>query len=103
MAMKDGYALEHRYVLYEAGIEIPPGAQVHHRNGVKTDNRIENLEVKGESAHHRDHAREAGHVENQHGRFALRMPRACERCGEPFMPWTPRSRFCSRACANQRS
>jgi hypothetical protein len=102
LAAKDGYVLEHRKVVYDAGIEIPAGAQVHHRNGVRDDNRLENLEVKGESAHHRDHIVAAGFVRNQHGRFALRTLRQCERCGEPFMPWKPTGRFCSRVCANQR-
>ena len=45
VAKKDGHALEHRKVLYDAGIELPKGAHVHHRNGNRQDNRLENLEV----------------------------------------------------------
>jgi hypothetical protein len=45
VANSDGYALEHRYVLHEAGVELPQGRHVHHLNEDKTDNRIENLVV----------------------------------------------------------
>lgn len=45
------WALEHRFVLHEAGIEIPDGHHVHHRNGVKDDNRRENLEVIAAAEH----------------------------------------------------
>src|SRR5215813_2651857 len=45
MANKDGYALEHRVVLYDAGIAVERGMHVDHRNGDKTDNHLENLRV----------------------------------------------------------
>ena len=34
---------EHRYVWEQHNGKIPPKMQIHHINGVKTDNRIENL------------------------------------------------------------
>jgi len=37
--------LEHRYVWEKAHGPIPEGYHVHHRNGVKTDNRLENLQL----------------------------------------------------------
>ena len=40
-----GTRLEHRAVWIEVNGEIPSGMQVHHRNGNKLDNRIENLEL----------------------------------------------------------
>lgn len=103
MANRDGHALEHRLVVFEAGIDVPRGHHVHHRNGAKTDNRIENLEVVDAVTHARRHARENGLIVNQFGVHPLRGERACERCGQSFTPLTNRGRFCSRSCANRRS
>lgn len=103
LADPTGMVLEHRAVVHDAGVAIPPGHHVHHRNGVKTDNRIGNLEVLPASEHHRQHAREAGYIVNQFGRYPLRGTRVCERCGVAFKPWTSDGRYCSRSCANQRA
>lgn len=43
LAMSDGYVLEHRLVLYDAGFELPKGCHVDHVNGDRQDNRVENL------------------------------------------------------------
>lgn len=37
--------LEHRYVWERKYGTIPDGASIHHRNGIRDDNRIENLEL----------------------------------------------------------
>lgn len=73
VAQADHYAMEHRYVAYEAGLLTDLSMHVHHRNGDKTDNRIENLEVMDPSAHTRHHVAEAGVIENQHGVHQLRQ------------------------------
>lgn len=59
-ANRDGYVAEHRYV-YETsrGITLPKNVIVHHVNGVKDDNRPENLIATTRSAHSKIHLRAA--------------------------------------------
>lgn len=72
LASTDGNALEHRVVLFNASIAIPQGYHVHHRNGDKLDNRLENLALVTASEHTRLHLRADGFVRNQFGQFPLR-------------------------------
>lgn len=55
LALASGYVYEHRKVVFDAGIPIPPGAHVHHKNHDRTDNRLENLEVLSMVEHMRLH------------------------------------------------
>lgn len=49
---KKGYVMEHIYVWEnETGLEVPPGCCIHHLNGNKQDNRIENLCLMSHKAH----------------------------------------------------
>lgn len=56
----NGWEYEHRFVWSKHHGSIPDGAIVHHRNGIKSDNRIENLEVVRSSSEHM--RRYHGHV-----------------------------------------
>jgi len=51
LAMAHGYVAEHRAVAFAAGLLDEPAMHVHHVNGDKTDNRLENLDVLSPSEH----------------------------------------------------
>jgi hypothetical protein len=68
---------EHRYVMEQfLGRALSPDEHVHHINGVKTDNRIENLQIVSPSEHMRLHAPGQHRVR----RWAFKHDR-CIECG----------------------
>jgi hypothetical protein len=66
-ATKDGYVMEHRLVMEaHLGRLLNRREQIHHRNGIKSDNRLENLEIV-------THAKPHGIVECPHCQQAFRV------------------------------
>lgn len=95
--------LLHRQVWKDAYGEIPRGFNIHHINGDKLDNRLENLEMLSASEHTKKH----GFRNNQHTKLNpenyvyLDKPE-CHECGKEIKikdPCYNRSRlFCSKTC-----
>lgn len=55
-ANQNGWVYEHIVVMErQLGRYLVPGEVVHHKNGIKTDNRIENLELMNDTEHRRQY------------------------------------------------
>jgi hypothetical protein len=71
---------EHRVVWEAANGPIPPGQFIHHLNGIKTDNRLENLTLCANNAdhHHRFHAEEHSERGRKLGGSGRGKPKSAE-------------------------
>lgn len=71
LADPNGYAYEHLVIWISSGRRSPtPNEVLHHRNEIKTDNRLENLEIISRSRHNAHHLTER--TRDEKGRFLKR-------------------------------
>jgi hypothetical protein len=81
---------EHRKVMEEyLGRELKRNEYVHHKNGNKRDNRIENLEIMTPLEHNRHHLEKLPKI------------KICIECGKEFIPpvnHRGRNNICSKEC-----
>ena len=90
----------HRWLMEQfLGKKLSNNEVVHHKNGITTDNRLENLEVQSRSQHTKNHKTKPF--------YEVYEKRKCKRCGKEFVAikrylrskWrkTPYI-FCGRSC-----
>jgi hypothetical protein len=101
----NGFVYQHIAVWEREHGPVPQGWHVHHRNGVRDDNQLENLEALSVAEHHRRHpetpeqalARGRKGAEERKRRGGYVQPTHCRR-GHEFTPENtgiqPRGRFC---------
>jgi hypothetical protein len=80
-----GRVLQHRRVWFDSNGTIPEGGVIHHINGKKTDNRLENLELCDRSSHMKEHYPNGFWFEGWNKGKAEYSNVSCQECGIGFV------------------
>jgi endogenous inhibitor of DNA gyrase (YacG/DUF329 family) len=102
MMSKDG-TYEHRDVWESINGKIPSDHHIHHKNMVRSDNRVENLECIQRDKHLRMHGltyKMLNHLTRLRNRAPVKRF-VCVTCGENAESKHPLAKFCSRKCAQK--
>jgi len=86
---------KHRVIVEEfIGRKLTKDEVIHHKNGIRSDNRIENLIIMTKSEHHKLHYKEIKY------KLSRRITREykCVVCGKKYKSKSYKSKYCSQKC-----
>ena len=91
---------EHRDVWIAANGPIPSDHHIHHKNKIRTDNRLDNLECMEKEAHLKLHGLTFKMINSWAAKKARTIPRQvdCIVCDKVFETWHWRAKYCSNTC-----
>lgn len=99
------YGKEHRLIMEQhLGRKLTSNEDVHHKNGIKDDNDLDNLELMTKSEHMSLHGKQrVGNLNsNWRGGISGTVERTCLFCNQKFMATRyVKGRYCSRSCTSK--